>query len=70
MEIVGLPGSLYFGGKLFLIKEVDYSVMNASLLTPNFLFIVHKSFKNLAYDGICFMASNKGLFTLTSLNNS
>ena len=70
MEIVGLPGSLYFGGKLFLIKEVDFLVINASLLTPNFLFTVHKSFKNLAYDIICFMESNKVMFTLTCLNNS
>ena len=69
MEMVGLPGSLYFGGKLLLIKEVECSVMNASLLTPNFLFTVHKSFKNLAYDGICLMASNKEMFTLTCLNN-
>ena len=70
MEIVGLPRSLYFGGKLFRIKEVDYSVINASLLTPSFLFTVQKSFKNLAYDGICLMASNKGMFNLTCLNNS
>ena len=59
MEIVGLSGSLYFRGKLFQIKEVDCSVINASLLTPSFLFTVHKSFKNLAYDGIFLMASNK-----------
>ena len=70
MEMVGLPRSLYFGGKLFLIKEVDCSIINASLLTPKFLFIVHKSFKNLAYEGIFFMESNKGMFTLTCLNNS
>ena len=70
MEIVGLPGALYFGGKLFRIREVDCSVMNASLLTPNFLFTVHKSFKNLACDGICLMASNKGMFSLTCLNSS
>ena len=70
MEIVGLPRSLYFGGKLFLINEVDCLVINASFLTPNFLFTIHKSFKNLAYDEICFMASNKGMFTLTYLNNS
>ena len=70
MEIVGLLGSLYFGGKLFQINEVDFSVINASLLTSNFLFTVHKSFKNLAYDGICLMASSKGTFNLTCLNNS
>ena len=70
MQIVGLPGSLHFGGKLFLIKEVDCSVINTPLLTPNFLFTVHKSFKNLANDEIFFMASNKGMFTLTCLNNS
>ena len=65
MEMVGLPGSFYFRGKLFLIKEVDCLVMNASLLTPNFLFTVHKSLKNLAYEGIFLMTSNKGMFTLT-----
>ena len=70
MEIVGLPGSLYFGGKLFQINEVDYSVINASLLTPSFLFTVHKSFRNLAYDGICLMASSKGMFNFTCMNNS
>ena len=32
--------------------------------------IVHKSFKNLAYDGICFMASKRGMFTLTCLSSS
>ena len=55
---------------MFLIKEVDCSIINASLLTPNFLLTVHMSFKNLAYDGIFFMESNKGMFTLTYLNNS
>ena len=70
MEIVGLLGSLYFGVKLFWIKEVDFSVINASLLILSFLFIVHKSFKNLAYDEIFLMVSNKGMFNLTYLNNS
>ena len=70
MEIVGLPGSLYFGGRLFQMKEVDCSVINAFLLTPSFHFTVHESFKNLAYDGICLMASNEGMFNLNCLNNS
>ena len=70
MEIVGLLGPFYFGGKLFRLEEVDCSVINASLLTPNFLFTVPKSLKNLAYDGIWLMASNKGMFNLTCLNNS
>ena len=70
MEMVGLPRSLYLGGNLFLIKEVDFLDIKASLWTPNFLFIVHKSFKILAYEGDFFMASNKGMFTLTCLNSS
>ena len=39
-------------------------------LPLSFLLLVHNSFKNLAYLGICFIASNRGMFTYTFLNVS
>ena len=69
-KTVGQPGSLYLGGVLCFKIELTCSVKMAFFCIFNFLFTVHKSFKNLAYDGICFMASNKGMLILTCLKVS
>ena len=53
---------------MFQIKEVDCSVINASLLIRSFLFTMLKPFRNLVYDRICLMASNKGMFNFICLN--
>ena len=39
-------------------------------LPLSFRLLVHNSFKNLAYLGSCFIASNRGMFTSTFLNVS
>jgi hypothetical protein len=44
--------------------------MNAFFGTFVFLFTVIKSFKNLAYEGICWIASKNGILIWTCLNTS
>ena len=67
-KIVGQPGSLNLGGLLFWMIALTCSVKNAFLCILSLRLTVHKSFKNLAYDGICFMASKRGMFSLTCLS--
>ena len=68
--VVGHPGSLYLTGNLHCRIELTYSVRNAFLRTFVFLFTVIKSFRNLVYEGICWMASKKGMLIWTCLNTS
>lgn len=69
-EMVGQFGSLYLGGVLNCRMELTCSVRNAFSCTFIFLFTVQRSFKNLAYEGICFIASKSEMLILTYLNTS
>ena len=68
--MVGHPGSLYFGEILNWRIALTCSVRKAFSRTFTLLFTVQRSFKNLAYEGVCLIASNKGMFILTCLNTS
>src|SRR5436189_3928862 len=68
--MVGDPGSLYLIGYLFKIRALTCSVRNAFLGTFVFFLAVTKSLRNLAYAGTCLIASSKGIFICTCLNNS
>ena len=69
-EMVGHLGSLYLIGNLHWRMELTCSVRYAFFGTFVFLLIVTKSFKNLAYDGTCWIASKNGMFIWTCLNSS
>ena len=49
---------------------LTYSVRKAFLSTFNPLFIVHRSFKKLAYVGTCLIMSRRGMLTFTCLSTS
>ena len=67
LVIMGAPGSLFFTGKEFIIMELTVSL---SWICLGFLWGVHIPFRNFAYEGICLMASIKGMVTVTFLKAS
>jgi len=52
-EMVGYPGSLYFTGIGPDSNSLMFDVRKTFLRTFVFLFLMHISFKNFAYDGTC-----------------
>jgi len=69
-EIVGKFESLYFTGMNFdniLLMLVAKKTFFGTLVA---LFLVQRSFKNLALDGSFWIASRKGMLTLTRLKTS
>ena len=69
-EMVRQLGSWYFTGVLHWMITLTCSVRKAFLSTFNPLFIVHRSFKNLAYVGTCLIMSRRGVLTFTCLSTS
>ncbi|KAL2322022.1 hypothetical protein Fmac_026401 [Flemingia macrophylla] len=77
--IVKVPGSSHFCGRLDCGSgEICELCISVETILPrfsfsfvlNFLLVVHNSFKNLAYLGICLIASSKGILISTFLNVS
>ncbi len=67
-EKMGLLASLYS-----CVVSNDWTYLfskNAFLCMLSLRLAIHKYFKILAYEGICFMASKRGMFTLTYLSTS
>ena len=52
------------------MMALTYYVRKAFLSTFNHLFIVHRSFKNLAYMGTCLIMGSRGMLTFTCLSTS
>ena len=69
-EMVGLPGSLYFTGIGPVSNSLMFKGRKTFFRTFSFLFFVHISFRNLAYDGTCCIASRRGTLIWTLLNIS
>lgn len=68
--IMKLLKSFNFLGNLFW-RIAEHSLLNVAIATsPSFLLLVSRSFKNLAYFGICANASTKGRLICNCLNNS
>ena len=76
---VKVSGSLHFYGKvdgamvatvLFCISVETFLPIFTGLFSFSFFSRVNKSFKNLAYFGICLMASKRGMLTSTLLKVS
>ena len=67
LVIMGAPGSLFFTGKEFIIMELTVSL---SWIRLGFLWEVHIHFRNFALEGICLMASVKGMVIVTFLKAS
>jgi len=65
MEIVGQLGSLYLVGIRCEIIELTFEAKKAFFGTLVVLLVVHNSFKNLAWRGICWIASKRGMLILT-----
>ena len=63
--MVKVPGSLHLGGRLGWIKAETFLPILTFSVPFSFLLWVHISFKNLAYLGICLIASKRGIFTST-----
>ena len=64
-KMVGQSGSLYLGGVLNCKMELTCSTKNAFSCTFIFLFIVQRSFRNLAYEGVVvsyFLIYEKNVF--------
>ena len=59
-EMVGLSGSLYFTGMGLVSNSLMFDARKTFFGTFVFLFLVHISFKNFAYDGTYYMASRRG----------
>jgi len=71
--MLNVPGSLHFSGiwgTNLPINAETFLHMLIRLLPLSFRLLVHSSFKNLAYLGIFFIASSRGMFTSTFLNVS
>ena len=58
-EMVGLPGSLYFTGMGPVSNSLVFNARKTFFGIFVFLFFVHISFKNFAYDGTYCMASRR-----------
>ena len=67
LVIMGAPGSLFLICKKFIMMELTVSL---SWILLGFLWGVHIPFRNLAYEGICLMASIKGMAMVTFLKAS
>ena len=67
LVIMGAPESLFLIGKAFIMMELTASL---SWILMGFLWGVHIPFRNLAYEGICLMASIKGMVRVTFLKAS
>ena len=71
--MLNVPGSLHFLGTWgtdLPISAETFLPMLIRSLPLSFRLLVHNSFKNLAFLGIFFIASNKGMLTSTFLNVS
>ena len=62
LVIMGAPGSLFFTSKEFIMMELTVSL---SWILLGFLWGIHMPFRNLAYEGICLMASINGMVIVT-----
>ena len=62
-----LPGSFKFSGSLFCIMALHSSVNAIVSRSSNLLFRVMISLRNLAYEGICKIASTKGILICNCL---
>jgi len=69
-EMVGLPGSLYFTWMGPVNNSLILDARKTFLETFIFFFLVHMSYRNLAYDETCWMASWRGTFIWAWLNIS
>ena len=67
LVIMGAPRSLFFTGKEFIMMELTVSL---SWIRLGFQWGVHIPFRNFAYEGICLMASVKGMVIVTFLKAS
>ena len=67
LVIMGALGSLFLIGKVFIMIELTVSL---SWILLGFLWGVYIPLRNLAYDGICLMASIKGMVMVTFLKAS
>ena len=67
LVIMGAPGSLFLIGKAFIMMELTVSL---SWILLGFLWGVHIPLRNLAKEGICLMASIKGMVMVTFLKAS
>jgi len=63
--MVGNLGSLYLTGMGLDNNSLMFVIRRTFLGTLVFLFLVHISFKNFAYEGICCMASRSGTLIFT-----
>ena len=64
-RMVKVSGSLHLGGRLGWIKAETFLLILTFSVPFSFLLWVHITFKNLAYLGICLIASKRGIFTST-----
>ena len=67
LVIMGALGSLFFTGKEFIMIELTVSL---SWILLGCLWVVHIPFRNFVYEGICLMASVKGMVIITFLKAS
>ena len=65
-----LPGSLSFGGILFWIIALHSAVRITDSLSSSFFLLDKISLRNLAYKGICVMASVKGIVIFSYFRSS
>ena len=56
-----LPGFFNFGGSLFCMMALHFSINTIVSQSSNFLFRIIISLKNFAYEGICKIALAKGI---------
>ena len=68
--MVKVPGSLHFGGMLGGTMADIFLPMLTFSFPFSLLLWVHKSLRNLAYFGICLIASRSGILTSTFLKVS
>ena len=68
--IVKHPGSLSFGCSFLCKVAAQFSPIYIISFPFNLFFLVHKSFKNLAYLGTCLIESTSGIFMWTFLRVS
>ena len=65
-----LPGSFSLGGILFWIIALHSAVRVTVSFSSNFFLLDRIYFNNLAYEGICVIASVKGIVTFNCLRSS